>query len=181
MKYFTIILLFMFSCSQVQRVGEDESNHKPPIEKYQKPVVVEKVRVDTVYVDVATKTPYMVTADGKVVPQEGVHYKAVKANYDDTETVVKLVHLVYNNKYNIKKVWYTHNVFHNKGSLLGDDQHATIITTVQTVEKKGYGTFKRHYIKVVDAYGNDIHTVSDEVKEVGKQKFEELLKILINS
>ena len=179
MKYLIIILLVVASCGNpVHRVGEEETN-SPQLSKTEtKTKVVEKLRVDTVYIDkTGNKTPYEVK-NGKIVPQENVHYKVLSPLTDHLQTVVKIV-AVMKNKHNVAKVWYTHNVFKNTSKFLDNGNEATIVTTVQT-HNVGSTTFHRHFVEVRKASGYDVDKVSKEVKELGKQKFEELLTIIIN-
>ena len=179
MKYLMIVLLFLASCGgAVERVGETEKSYAPKGDTYREPVVVEKVRVDTVYIDkTGNKTPYTVT-DGKIVPQENVHYRVLKAYNDSEETVVKIVSVM-KNKHNVAKVWYTHNVFKTDDKFLGEGNKSTIVTLVKSHQVKS-GHHDRHFIEVRTATGYEVDKVSAEVKELGREKFEELLTKIIN-
>lgn len=178
MRYLIIlvfIFLFMISCSQVERVDNNNKEYHQPTK-----TILIKLKEPTKEVVKLVSKPILSIKE-TLNFMERIHIKTVKAFNDNEQTVVQLVHMLRANTYGIRKVWYTHNVFKNDG-LLGEENTSTIVITVQTLGKGKYGeTFKRQYIKVAEVSSLDINQTSQKYKDIAEEKFFELIKLLVNN
>ena len=184
MKILVIIMLFMFSCTQMERVGNEKVylDRDEPAEKIKEtPVVKEKVEEIPVEEPITLRKVEVEHYDMSKL-DEWVSNKSIKYLKPDSGDgeVIKLVALLKDNSYGIRKVWYTIEK-HANGKLLSDDSKCKIVVTVQTVGVS-MDTFETQFKKEESAVGREsIHVMTNTYTQLVEQKFMETLELLINN
>lgn len=188
MKYLIVIFIFTFSCTQMERVGNEKVylNRDEPAKKIKEtPVVKEKVE-ETVVEEKEDKP--IVLRSVKIEHydmsklDEWQNAKLIRFLTPDSGDgeVIKLVALLKTNAYGIRKVWYTIEK-HTNGKLLGDDSTCKIVVTVQTVGAS-MDTFETQFKKEESAVGIDnIHIMTNTYTQLVERKFIETLELLLNN
>lgn len=184
-----IMLLFMFSCTQVERVGNERVylNRDEPAEKIKETPVVEKVVEEIPVVEEKVDEPIILRSVkvehydmSKLDEWETAKLiKYLKPSSEDGD-VVKLVALLKTNAYGIRKVWYTIEK-HNDGKVLEEGAECKIVVTVQTVGSS-MDTFETQFKKEESAVGSDkIHIMTNTYTQLVERKFMETLELLLNN
>ena len=188
-----LILLFMFSCTQVERVGNErvyldrdeaaeptEQTEVKSVEKTETPVE----KITPVKEEKLKYAPDYVSPEKTDMSQldSWINDRTLRYLTPDSGDghVIKLVAFLKPNAYGIKKAWYSMTK-HNNGKLLDDDRVCTIKIKIETVGSS-MDTFEDQFVQEGTATGlQEIEALDAEYTALIEQKFLEILKLIIES
>jgi len=137
MKYFSIILLFMFSCTQIDRVGDE----KPP-----KKVVEEQSTIEKIDSFVTTKKEK--PAEPKTVGYEYVDCGRTKGFW--SQECVKRVNITTPNKFGITHIWIGYAAYQDSDILIAEWNMSTRIWVATKRDQDDVDFFYENGVDVDD-------------------------------